>query len=176
MSRNSRLAPEVNRQVAHPSRHLTKPHETPANNPPERSLSRTSATPSAPKSSSTFSANSVPSGKQLYRTRCDTTRRNQPHRNRRSPTNTTFPSRQIRQGIATNTKGSAYVVYEDVNDAKSACDRLNGFNFQSRYLVVLYHQPEKMSKANAAAAASSSQDLANRAEHLEKLKQQHGVA
>jgi len=87
------------------------------------------------------------------------------------------PVRQIRQGIATNTKGSAYVVYEDVNDAKSACDRLNGFNFQSRYLVVLYHQPEKMSKANAAAAAaSSSQDLANRAEHLEKLKQQHGVA
>lgn len=91
----------------------------------------------------------------------------------------TSPPRQIRQGIATNTKGSAYVVYEDVNDAKSACDRLNGFNFQSRYLVVLYHQPEKMSKTNAnsaAAAASSSQDLADRAEHLEKLKQEHGVA
>lgn len=82
--------------------------------------------------------------------------------------------RQIRQGIANNTKGSAYVVYEDVNDAKSACDRLNGFNFQSRYLVVLYHQPEKMSKA--AAAAASSQDLAQRAENLEKLKQEHGVA
>ena len=93
----------------------------------------------------------------------------------RHPTNTHTP-RQIRQGIATNTKGSAYVVYEDVNDAKSACDRLNGFNFQSRYLVVLYHQPEKMSKTNAAAAASSSQDLAERAEHLEKLKQEHGVA
>ena len=89
---------------------------------------------------------------------------------------TQSPPRQIRQGIATNTKGSAYVVYEDVNDAKSACDRLNGFNFQSRYLVVLYHQPEKMSKTNAAAAASSSQDLAERAEHLEKLKQEHGVA
>ena len=89
---------------------------------------------------------------------------------------TQSPPRQIRQGIATNTKGSAYVVYEDVNDAKSACDRLNGFNFQSRYLVVLYHQPEKMSKTNAAAAASSSQDLADRAEHLEKLKQEHGVA
>ena len=92
-----------------------------------------------------------------------------------SITNITNPSRQIRQGIATNTKGSAYVVYEDVNDAKSACDRLNGFNFQSRYLVVLYHQPEKMSKTHAA-AASSSQDLADRAEHLEKLKQEHGVA
>jgi pre-mRNA branch site protein p14 len=92
------------------------------------------------------------------------------------PANIINPTRQIRQGIAANTKGSAYVVYEDVNDAKSACDRLNGFNFQSRYLVVLYHQPEKMSKTHAAAAASSSQDLADRAEHLEKLKQEHGVA
>jgi pre-mRNA branch site protein p14 len=42
---------------------------------------------------------------------------------------------QIRQGIANNTKGTAFVVYEDVMDAKSACDKLNGFNFQNRYLV-----------------------------------------
>ena len=42
---------------------------------------------------------------------------------------------QIRQGIAGNTKGTAFVVYEDVMDAKQACDKLNGFNFQSRYLV-----------------------------------------
>ena len=42
---------------------------------------------------------------------------------------------QVRQGIASNTKGTAFVVYEDVVDAKSACDKLNGFNFQSRYLV-----------------------------------------
>jgi pre-mRNA branch site protein p14 len=42
---------------------------------------------------------------------------------------------QIRQGIANNTKGTAFVVYEDVMDAKQACDKLNGFNFQSRYLV-----------------------------------------
>jgi pre-mRNA branch site protein p14 len=96
------------------------------------------------------------------------------HHSAHQPDELTCP-RQIRQGIAANTKGSAYVVYEDVNDAKSACDRLNGFNFQSRYLVVLYHQPEKMSKTHAA-AASSSQDLADRAEHLEKLKQEHGVA
>lgn len=42
---------------------------------------------------------------------------------------------QVRQGIATNTKGTAFVVYEDVMDAKQACDKLNGFNFQNRYLV-----------------------------------------
>lgn len=41
----------------------------------------------------------------------------------------------MRQGIANNTKGTAFVVYEDVMDAKTACDKLNGFNFQNRYLV-----------------------------------------
>ncbi|KAL1894419.1 hypothetical protein Sste5346_005921 [Sporothrix stenoceras] len=39
--------------------------------------------------------------------------------------------RQVRQGIANNTKGTAFVVYEDVMDAKQACDKLNGFNFQN---------------------------------------------
>ncbi|KAK3652145.1 hypothetical protein LTR56_005276 [Elasticomyces elasticus] len=75
--------------------------------------------------------------------------------------------RQIRQGIASNTKGTAFVVYEDVMDAKGACDKLNGYNFQNRYLVVLYHQPEKMAKAQA--------DLAERTENLEKLKRDHGI-
>ena len=90
---------------------------------------------------------------------------------------------QIRQGIANNTKGTAFVVYEDVMDAKSACDKLNGFNFQNRYLVgpssrpvlapplifpaVLSHQPEKMLKA--------ANDLAERQDNLEKLKKQHGI-
>ncbi|KAJ5321022.1 pre-mRNA branch site protein p14 [Penicillium atrosanguineum] len=77
------------------------------------------------------------------------------------------PIRQIRQGIANNSKGTAFVVYEDVHDAKQACDKLNGFNFQNRYLVVLYHQPEKMLR--------SKEDLAERQENLERLKQQHGI-
>ena len=46
--------------------------------------------------------------------------------------------RQIRQGMANNTKGTAFVVYEDVMDAKQACDKLNGFNFQNRYLVGMW--------------------------------------
>jgi pre-mRNA branch site protein p14 len=91
--------------------------------------------------------------------------------------------------MANNTKGTAFVVYEDVMDAKQACDKLNGFNFQNRYLVgasypcainplclihhadlwlaVLYHQPEKMAKTK--------EDLAERQENLEKLKKQHGI-
>jgi pre-mRNA branch site protein p14 len=95
------------------------------------------------------------------------------------------PSSQVRQGIANNTKGTAFVVYEDVMDAKMACDKLNGFNFQNRYLVgtssstylipetylihgtVLYHQPEKMVR--------SKEDLEARKENLEQLKKQHGI-
>ncbi|KAM7222123.1 hypothetical protein V8F06_002395 [Rhypophila decipiens] len=75
------------------------------------------------------------------------------------------PIRQVRQGIASNTKGTAFVVYEDVMDAKQACDKLNGFNFQNRYLVVLYHQPDKMLKTK--------DDLEARKEHLERIKKQH---
>jgi RNA recognition motif-containing protein len=55
-----------------------------------------------------------------------------------------FPGdRQIRQGIANNSKGTAFVVYEDVHDAKQACDKLNGFNFQNRYLVGTYDEEFK---------------------------------
>lgn len=56
-------------------------------------------------------------------------------------------------------------------DSKTACDALNGFNFQSRYLVVLYHQPEKMGKPE-----SAQDDLATRAENLEKLKKENDIA
>ncbi|KAK9382848.1 splicing factor 3B subunit 6-like protein [Kockiozyma suomiensis] len=60
--------------------------------------------------------------------------------------------RQIRLGNAQGTKGTAFVVYDELQDAKTACDKLSGFNFQSRYLVVLYHQPDKNMLASAAAA------------------------
>ncbi|KAK4465653.1 putative pre-mRNA branch site protein p14 [Cladorrhinum samala] len=75
------------------------------------------------------------------------------------------PIRQVRQGIASNTKGTAFVVYEDVMDAKQACDKLNGYNFQNRYLVVLYHQPDKMNRTK--------EDMDARKQNLEALKRQH---
>ena len=45
--------------------------------------------------------------------------------------------------MANNTKGTAFVVYEDVMDAKQACDKLNGFNFQNRYLVGTWERSSK---------------------------------
>ena len=48
-------------------------------------------------------------------------------------------------GTTSDTKGTAYVVYEDIFDAKNACDHLSGFNVCNRYLVVLYYNPNRVS-------------------------------
>eukprot|EP00347_Sterkiella_histriomuscorum_P008830 403343577 len=54
--------------------------------------------------------------------------------------------RQIRKGNAGKTKGTAFVVYEDIYDAKNAVDHLNGFNVAGKYLICLYYQPNKLNK------------------------------
>eukprot|EP01083_Nonionella_stella_P083834 231860_1 len=53
---------------------------------------------------------------------------------------------QIRVGDRKDTKGTAFVIYEDIYDAKSAVDHLSGFNVGGRYLVVLYYQPAKFER------------------------------
>jgi pre-mRNA branch site protein p14 len=54
---------------------------------------------------------------------------------------------QIRLGNKDkDTRGTAFVVYEDIYDAKAAVDHLSGFNVGGRYLVVLYYQPAKFQK------------------------------
>jgi pre-mRNA branch site protein p14 len=56
------------------------------------------------------------------------------------------PVRQIRLGTAKNTRGSAFVVFDDVFDAKRACEHLSGFNVHNRYLIIVYHRPHKLNK------------------------------
>ncbi|GAB5037089.1 pre-mrna branch site p14-like protein [Nannochloropsis oceanica] len=56
------------------------------------------------------------------------------------------PIRQIRVGAANENRGKAFVIYEDIYDAKDALEHLNGFNVCGRYLVVLYFHPEKEQK------------------------------
>lgn len=45
-------------------------------------------------------------------------------------------------GDKSSTKGTAFVVYEDIYDAKNAVDHLSGFNVCGRYLVVLYYKKQ----------------------------------
>ncbi|XP_078482938.1 splicing factor 3B subunit 6-like [Ciona intestinalis] len=75
--------------------------------------------------------------------------------------------RQIRLGSTTDTKGTAYVVYEDIFDAKNACDHLSGFNVCNRYLVVLYYNPNRQFKKK---------DAEKKQEQLDKMKAKFGVS
>ena len=50
----------------------------------------------------------------------------------------------LSSGDKQETRGTAFVVYEDIYDAKNALDHLSGFNVCGRYLVVIYFKPERM--------------------------------
>ena len=85
------------------------------------------------------------------------------------------PVRQIRLGSQPNTRGKAFVVYEDVFDAQRAVEHLNGFNIAGRYLVVLYHQGDKAKAKADAAARGSKEGMDRRREEVERLKTAFGV-
>mmetsp|Transcript_32810 Transcript_32810/g.91884 ORF Transcript_32810/g.91884 Transcript_32810/m.91884 type:complete len:125 (+) Transcript_32810:141-515(+) len=76
------------------------------------------------------------------------------------------PVLQIRLGEAPDTKGTAFVIYEDIFDAKNACEHLSGFNVGNRYLIVLYHKPVQMLKK---------MDPEKRQERIDRLKHRFGV-
>jgi len=74
--------------------------------------------------------------------------------------------RQVRLGVTQETRGTAYIVYEDIFDAKNACDHLSGFNVCNRYLIVLYYQPTKMFQK---------MDKDKKQEQINKMKTKYGV-
>ena len=49
------------------------------------------------------------------------------------------------RGNTPETKGMAFVVYEDIFNAKNACDHLSGFNVCNQYLIILYYLSNKVS-------------------------------
>lgn len=97
-----------------------------------------------------------------------------------------------RRGNAKDTKGTGFVIYEDIMDAKTAVEHLTGFNVGGRftanlftsfhvfditraslslslpcsYLTVLYYQPNKVTKK---------MDLEKKRQELEELKAKFGV-
>mmetsp|Transcript_63729 Transcript_63729/g.100992 ORF Transcript_63729/g.100992 Transcript_63729/m.100992 type:complete len:177 (+) Transcript_63729:3-533(+) len=74
--------------------------------------------------------------------------------------------RQIRRGNGPETRGTCFVVYDDIYDAKNAMDHLSGFNVAGRYLVLLYYNPTKM---------NAKKDVKSKREDIERLKQKYGV-
>eukprot|EP00754_Rhynchopus_humris_P040489 Rhum_TRINITY_DN23536_c0_g1::Rhum_TRINITY_DN23536_c0_g1_i1::g.178164::m.178164/K12833/SF3B14; pre-mRNA branch site protein p14 len=51
--------------------------------------------------------------------------------------------RQIRTSNKPETKGTAFVVFDDIFDAKTAVENLTGFNVLGRHLVVQYYHKDK---------------------------------
>eukprot|EP00891_Asterochloris_glomerata_P002917 jgi/Astpho2/2917/fgenesh1_pm.00050_%23_57_t len=74
--------------------------------------------------------------------------------------------RQIRQGTTKETRGTAYVVYEDIYDAKAAVEHLSGFNVANRYLICLFYGASKRSKKIA---------TEKKEQELRELQRKHNV-
>lgn len=70
-------------------------------------------------------------------------------------------------GNTPDTRGTAFVVYEDIFDAKNACDHLSGFNVCNRYLVVLYYQSNKAFKRV---------DVDKKQEELNNIKSKYNIS
>merc|ERR1712141_91958 len=70
--------------------------------------------------------------------------------------------RQIRVGNTGETRGTAYVIYEDIYDAKNACEHLSGFNVLGRYLIVVYYNAQKRFAQEA--------ELAKRQEDIDAIR------
>lgn len=106
--------------------------------------------------------------------------------------------RQIRLGDQPQkTKGTAFIVFEEIGDAKMALDRLNGFHLQERYIVGEYDRlkfgfvwdeydahkadiflsllPFFKVLYHMPSRSSAKADLARREAELEELKRLHDI-
>ena len=82
------------------------------------------------------------------------------------------------RGDTKETRGTAFVVYEDIYDAKDAVEHLSGFNVGGRYLVVLYFQATKyiQSLNTFYNRDNKTADPEKREKEIEELKAKYGLA
>ncbi|CAN0135427.1 unnamed protein product [Ectocarpus sp. 6 AP-2014] len=84
--------------------------------------------------------------------------------------------RQIRLGDRQDTRGTAFVVYDDIYDAKAAVDHLSGFNVCGRYLIVLYYQARRFALFFLPAKMAKRMDQQAKKKELEELRAKLKVA
>ena len=64
--------------------------------------------------------------------------------------------------MTSETRGTAFVIYEDIFDAKTALEKLNGFQVAKRYLIVLYYQKHKQEEKQAQEVEKRKTQMAGR--------------
>lgn len=79
------------------------------------------------------------------------------------------------RGNTPATKGKAFVVYEDIFDARVALEKLNGYNVGGRYLVLTYHKPSKVTKEGENSAATARAAVQKSREEVQAIKDKYGV-
>lgn len=63
--------------------------------------------------------------------------------------------------------GSCFVIYRNIEAANQAAKRVNGINFEGRYLVASIYNVDK--------SKLSHEDFITRREELDRLKEQYGI-
>ncbi|XP_044923412.1 splicing factor 3B subunit 6-like [Mustela lutreola] len=76
------------------------------------------------------------------------------------------PIHQTQVGNTPKTRGTAYVIYGGMFDAKNACDNPSGFNVYNRYLVVLYYNANR---------TFQKMNTKKKEEQLKILKEKYGI-
>ncbi|GBG32433.1 Splicing factor 3B subunit 6-like protein [Hondaea fermentalgiana] len=84
--------------------------------------------------------------------------------------------RQIRIGNNKRTRGTAFVVYEDIFDAKKAVEKMTGFKVGERYLVVLYYRPPRSSVGEGKPANGDVGQGEGAEDRVKELKRKHRIA
>lgn len=83
------------------------------------------------------------------------------------------------RGNTAETRGKAFVVYEDIFDAQNAVQHLNGFNVLGRYMVVLYYHPTKQqtntTTNTTTAATHSKESMGKKRLDIDKIKSSSGA-
>ena len=81
--------------------------------------------------------------------------------------------RQIRKGNTARTRGCAFIIYEDIFEAKEAVDKLNGFNVAGKYLICLYYQQAKITTMTKEQAQTKQRENEEKKEKLNELKKEY---
>jgi pre-mRNA branch site protein p14 len=86
------------------------------------------------------------------------------------------PVPQIRIGNTKETRGTAYVIYENIEHSKEAYKHLSGFNLQGRYLIVIFWHPNSATNPKKMAQREKRELEQYKEELMEKKRREESTS
>lgn len=78
---------------------------------------------------------------------------------------------QVRLGDDKGTNGTAFIIFDDVQEAKKAHDSLKGFSLGGRYLIIVYWKENKTEEA----ALQHRRNIERQREELHSLQKKYSM-